>query len=228
MRTGRQILLAVASVVLLAMGAAAATGAIWLLSTFGDDGRMSFAAGTITPQPGSSATIVDVERFGASIPYVGERGTTTLAVSTGDRGDPTAVLFLGAAATQDVDAYLAGAPYTVAYRDPSVTGGWVTRAVPGQAVPVAPRGGLPWLAEDVGQRPDIEVPDQRPLTIVVMHPAGVATGPVGVSIDVTVPEAPRWGLGLAVAAGALVFAGLVLLVWVLRARRPRAADPAVA
>ena len=90
----KKILLGLLAAVLLLVGGALGAAAIWAYSTFGTNGLMSFGAGTITPGLQAKSLLLDVDRFGATVPYLQDYGTTTLSVSTLQTGDPTDTLFL--------------------------------------------------------------------------------------------------------------------------------------
>ncbi|MDQ5975903.1 MAG: hypothetical protein QG661_3112, partial [Actinomycetota bacterium] len=170
----KRIIVVIVAIVMLAAGVACATAAVWVNGAFDENGVMRFDAGTIEPGADARSVIVDVDRFGATIPYIGQFGTTRLSVRTGERADPSDTLFFGAASTSDVDAFVKGSAYAVALRSGSE---WTTRDVPGALVPPLPRPQPFWLAEDVGREPAIVVPQDRPLTLLVMHPSGIPTGP---------------------------------------------------
>jgi hypothetical protein len=214
----KKILVGVLAVVFLLAGGALAASAVWAYSTFGMSGLMSFGAGRITPGPDARSILLDVDRFGATVPYLQDYGTTTLSVTTGERGDPSDTLFVGAASTEEVDAFVKGTPYSVAFKDGS---DWRTRDVPGLTTPGLPRTESFWLAQSVGPRAAITVPPQRPLTLLIMHPSAIPTGSVMLSIDFTVRDASRWITGLAVAAAGLLLLGVVFLVILFRMRRHR-------
>jgi hypothetical protein len=125
-------------------------------------------------------------------------------------------VFLGAAGTAAVDAYLKGTPYSVAVRE---DGGWSVREVPGVALPPLPRDQDFWLTDDVGRRASVEVPAERPLTLVLMHPSAIPSGPLSLTIDFTVPGVVTWVVWLLAAAAVLIIAGAVLLVVAVRLRR---------
>ncbi len=215
----KRVILGIFALLLIAAGAGAGVIAAWANGEFGPAGAMTFDAGTIVPAEGSQATVIDIERFDATIPFIGPLGTTTLSVSTGEAADPSDTLFIGAGSTADVDAYLKGAPYTVAIRSGSA---WTTREVPGGVSPPLPREQDFWLEDAVGRHPDISVPDQRPLTVAVMHPAGLPTGPVTLGIDFRVPDAASWIRGFAIASVVLLLLGAILLVVAVRGGRRRA------
>ncbi|MEI6360612.1 MAG: hypothetical protein WCP95_00625 [Actinomycetes bacterium] len=211
----KRILVGLLAAVLLLAGGAAAAAAIWAYSTFGMNGLMSFDAGTIAPGSTAKSTILDIDKFGATVPYIGAYGTTTLSVTSDEPGDSTQTLFIGAAKTEAVDGYVKGTPYAVAIRDGSE---WTTRDVPGTGQPALPRTQTFWDVQAVGARPSIVVPDQRPLTLVVMHPSAIPSGPVTLSIDFTVRNASQWITGLAIASGILLLLGILALVVLFRMR----------
>lgn len=211
-----RVALGVAAVLLLLAGLAAGGLAVWASAVFGSDGALRVDAGTITPAPGTIATIVDVDRFSATVPYVGDLGTTSLSVTSGDAGDASDTVFLGAARTPEVDAYLKGTPYSVAIREGDA---WTVRAVPGAAVPPLPREQDLWITDDVGRRASIEVPQDRPLTLVLMHPSAVPGAQLALSVDVAVPAVATWVVWGLVAAGVLIALGVLLLALAVSRRR---------
>jgi asparagine N-glycosylation enzyme membrane subunit Stt3 len=214
----KKILLGLLAAVLLLVGGALGAAAIWAYSTFGSNGLMSFSAGTITPGPQAKSLLLDVDRFGATVPYLQDYGTTTLSASTLQSGDPTQTLFLGAAPTPDVDAFVKGSPYAVAVRQGD---SWTTRDVPGLAPPGLPTEQTFWLASGLGPRPSITVPTQRPLTLLIMHPSGLPTGPVAITIDFTVRNASTWIAGLAIASAGCLLLGIATLILLGRIRSHR-------
>jgi hypothetical protein len=212
----KRVIVGVLAILLIIGAVIAGATAIWAHGVFGSAGVLRFDAGTIVPTPGASATVIDIERFGATVPYLGSFGTTTLSASSAERGDPADTLFIGAADTEAVDAYLKGSTYSVALREGS---SWLVRPVPGVSATPLPRDQGFWLAQDVGRPASIVVPDVRPLTVVIMHPAGVPSGPLVLSIDFSVPDASTWIAWLAAITAILLVAGVVLLLIALR-RRP--------
>jgi hypothetical protein len=211
-----RVVLGVAGVLLLLAGLALGGLATWASAVFGSDGALRFEAGTITPAPGTLATIIDVERFSATVPYLGSLGTTRLSVTSGDAGDPSDTVFLGAAGTPAVDAYLKGTPYSVAIREGDA---WSVREVPGAAVPLLPREQDLWITDDVGRRASIQVPTERPLTLVLMHPSAIPSGPLSLAVDFSVPGVTSWVVWLLVGAGTLLVIGAVVLLLAVRRRR---------
>ena len=214
----KRVLVAIVAVLLLLLGGALGAAAFWANGAFDDNGVMRFDAGTITPGTDARSTIVDVARFGATIPYIGDLGTTRLSVTTGESADPSNTLFIGAAATPDVDTFVKGSAYAVGIREGA---DWITREVPGALIPGLPRDQQFWLAQDVGRNPGIVVPSERPLTLLIMHPAGIPSGPLVLSIDFAIPQASQWVLGMAIASGVLLLVGLTLVFVVVRMRGRR-------
>lgn len=210
-----RVIVGIIAGVLLLMGIASGAAAAWGYLTMGTDGLVRVDAGTIQPGAEAEAIVVDVERFSVDVPYIGALGETALSASSVDAGaDP---LFLGAASTPDVDAYLVGMPYSAAFRSGDT---WSVRDVPGSA-PLAPTSSATWLVQDTGARPAVSVPGARPLSLVILRPSGSPTGAVRLSIDFTVAEAANWLLGLVIAAAVLIIVGVLLLFLALRRRRPR-------
>jgi hypothetical protein len=220
----KKILVGILAAVLLLAGGALAAAAIWAYSTFGMNGLLSFSAGTITPGAEAKSILVDVDRFGATVPYLQDYGTTTLSVTSGERGDPADTLFVGAANTADVDAYIKGTPYSVALKDGD---GWTTKEVPGLSATALPRTQTFWLAQAVGPRAAITVPTQRPLTLLIMHPSAIPTGAVTLNIDFTVRNASKWITGTAIASAGLLLLGIgsLVLLFRMRSKRGRHQDP---
>jgi hypothetical protein len=213
-----RVVLGTAGVLLLLVSLVAGGVAAWASAVFGSDGVLRLDAGTITPAPGTIATVIDVDRFSATVPYVGDLGTTSLSVSSGDAGDPSDTMFVGAAGTPAVDAYLRGTPYSVAIREGD---SWTVRAVPGASEPALPREQDLWITDDVGRRAAIQVPQERPLTLVLMHPSAIPSSQLALAVDFAVPGVMTWVAWLLGGAAVLLVAGAVLLVLALR--RPRRA-----
>jgi hypothetical protein len=211
-----RVVLGIVGVVLVLAGIAAGGVAAWASAVFGSEGTLRLDAGTITPAPGTIATVIDVDRFSATVPYVGGLGRTSLSVASGDAGDPSDTMFVGAAGTAAVDAYLRGTPYSVAIRE---GGAWTVRAVPGASAPALPRQQDLWITDDVGRRAAIEVPPERPLTLVLMHPSAIPSGQLVLAVDFAVPGVTTWVAWLLAAAAVLLVSGAVLLVLALRRRR---------
>ena len=214
----KRIVLGAIAVLLILAAGTVGTAAAWGYATFVAAEGLRFDAGTITPGATDALTVVDVDRFSATIPYLDSLGQTRLIVASADRGDPSGTLFLGAAATADVDAFVKGAGYAVALREGS---GWVVREVPGSQPPPPPVEQTFWITDDVGRSPQIIVPQTRPLTLVVMHPAGVPSGPLVLGAQFTIPAARTWVLWLGISAAVLLLLGIAFLILALR--RPRGA-----
>jgi hypothetical protein len=63
------------------------------------------------------------------------------------------------------------------------------------------------------------VPEERPLTLVLMHPSAIPSDQLVLTVDFTVPGVTTWVVSLLVAAGVLVGLGVVLVVLAVRRRR---------
>ena len=214
----KRIVLGIIAALLILGAAVTGTAAAWGYATFVAADGLAFDAGTIVPGQADALTVVDVDRFAATVPYLDSLGETRLGVTSVDRGDPSSTLFLGAASTSDADAFVKGAGYAVAVRDGAQ---WAVREVPGAQLPPPPGEQTFWIAADVGRAPHIIVPQARPLTLVIMHPAAVPSGPLVLSAQFAIPGARTWALSLGIAALVLLLLGIGFLVWALR--RPRAA-----
>jgi len=106
----RRVVLIVAGVVLLCLATGLGVAAMAVHSTFSSDGRLNLTVGTV--DAGSAHTVVmDIDRFSAAVPYVNSLGETRLTISA------TEPVFVGIAATQDVDALIRGTTYAVATRE---------------------------------------------------------------------------------------------------------------
>ena len=209
----KRVIVGILAVLLLLGSLIAGAAAVWAYGVFGSAGVLRFDAGTITPAPDASATVIDIDRFGATVPYLGSLGSTTLSVTSSERGDPAGTVFIGAASTPEVDAFLKGSTYSVGIRDGSA---WIVREVPGVAAPQLPREQGFWLAEGIGRPASIAVPEGRPLSVVIMHPSGIPSGPLLLSIEFSLPDVVTWITWLGAIAALLLIGGVVLLVLALR------------
>ena len=208
----RRIILAVIGGLLILAGVASGVVAAWGYTSIGSDGVVHLPIGTVSPDESARAAIVDVGTFAVSAPYVGSLGRSELVVTS---ATPGRTVFVGAAATPAADAYLAGVPYSAAFREGDA---WSVRSVPGGQPLPAPASG-PWLAQATGASAGISVPEQRPLSLVVADPTGEPVGAFDLAVAFRIPDASSWLLGLAIAAGVLIVAGGVLLFLGLRRRR---------
>ena len=206
------MILAVVGGLLVLVGVAAGAVAVWGYTSVGSDGVVHLPIGTVSPDESARAAIVDVGTFAVTAPYVGALGQSELVVTS---ATPGRTVFVGAAATPAADAYLAGVPYAAAFREGDA---WSVRGVPG-GQPLPPPTSGTWLAQATGTSPGIEVPEQRPLSLVVADPTGEPVGAFELGVAFTIPDASSWLLGLAIAAGVLVVVGGVLVFLGLRRRR---------
>lgn len=218
----KRILLGFVGVVLVLAAAVVGSFAAWGYVTFGNGGSLRYDLGTVVPGADETSIVVDVDRFGASIPYLDAVGTTQLAARSAQPGGSATSLFVGAARTPDADAFVKGTPYAVGIR---TAGGWEVRQIPGPAtLPAATT--VPWLAQATGVTALLDVPTTRPLTLVITRADGAPVGAVIVAADFAVPTAQTWAMWMAIGAGIALIVGIVFLVLALRRRRPRGAHEA--
>ena len=125
-------------------------------------------------------------------------------------------LFVGVGRSEDVDAYLRGAPIDV-IQQIDWPGAARTEPVPGAATPPPPESTAIWVVSATGTAPSLHwVTEPGDWTLVVMRRDGQPSLDVTLSGDVTIP-----GLGpLGVAVLAFAVAVLALGVWLtVRAAR---------
>lgn len=219
----KRALLGVVGVLLILAGTVLGSLAGWGYLTFANGGSLRFDLGTVVPGTSDTAIVLDVARFGASIPYLDAIGETQLAAHSAQPDGAGTPLFVGAASTSDADAYVRGTPYAVGLRDAT---GWQVRQIPG-AQPLPAATATPWLAQATGPTALVDVPTTRPLTVVVTRTDGAPVGAVALAADFAVPTAQTWALWAGVAALVLLIVGVVLLVLAFRRRRrPRGAHEA--
>ncbi len=216
---GKRVLLGVCGVVALLLAVVLGSLAGWGQATFADGGSLRMDLGTVVPGDTDTAIVFDVARFGASVPYLDAVGRTQLAVHSAKPDGTQTDMFVGAAATDQVDAFVKGTAYAVGLHDAD---GWQVRLIPG-TLPLPAPGSGSWLAAAAGPTALIDVPTSRPLTVLVARSDGAPVGPVALAADFTVPGARTWTLWLAVAALVALIAGVVLVLLAVRARRPKGA-----
>ena len=208
----RRVVLIVAGVLLLCLATGLGVSAMAIHSTFSPDGRLNLTVGTV--DAGSAQNMVmDIDRFSAAVPYVNALGETRLAISS------TGPVFVGIAATQDVDALIRGTTYAVATREGN---GWGITTVPGSA------GALPaqslgaqhmWLAASQGSSIDLMLPQSRPITLLIAGAGPLEKVTVGAVVELA--HASEFVTAGAIVAGVVASLGITLVVigWVLRSRR---------
>ncbi len=218
----KRVLLGIVGALLVLVAAVVGSFAAWGYLTFGNGGSLRYDLGTVVPGAADTSIVVDVDRFGASIPYLDAIGETQLAARSAQPGGEETSLFLGAARTPDADAFVKGTPYAVGIR---TADGWQVRQIPGgSALPATTA--VPWLSKASGSTALLDVPTSRPLTLVVARSDGAPVGAVLLGADFAVPTARTWAMWLGIAAAVVLIVGIVLLVVAVRRRRPRGAHEA--
>ena len=218
----KRVLLGIVGALLVLVAAVVGSFAAWGYLTFGNGGSLRYDLGTVVPGATDTSIVVDVDRFGASIPYLDAIGETQLAARSAQPGGEETSLFLGAARTPDADAFVKGTPYAVGIR---TADGWQVRQIPGgSALPATTA--VPWLSQASGSTALLDVPTSRPLTLVVARSDGAPVGAVLLGADFAVPTARTWAMWLGIAAAVVLIVGIVLLVVAVRRRRPRGAHEA--
>jgi outer membrane biosynthesis protein TonB len=218
----KRVLLGIVGALLVLVAAVVGSFAAWGYVTFGNGGSLRYDLGTVVPGAADTSIVVDVDRFGASIPYLDAIGETQLAARSAQPGGEGTSLFVGAARTPDADAFVKGTPYAVGIR---TADGWQVRQIPGgSALPATTA--VPWLSQASGSTALLDVPTSRPLTLVVARSDGAPVGAVLLGADFAVPTARTWAMWLGIAAAVVLIVGIVLLVVAVRRRRPRGAHEA--
>ncbi len=218
----KRVLLGIVGALLVLVAAVVGSFAAWGYLTFGNGGSLRYDLGTVVPGAADTSIVVDVDRFGASIPYLDAIGETQLAARSAQPGGEGTSLFVGAARTPDADAFVKGTPYAVGIR---TADGWQVRQIPGgSALPATTA--VPWLSQASGSTALLDVPTSRPLTLVVARSDGAPVGAVLLGADFAVPTARTWAMWLGIAAAVVLIVGIVLLVVAVRRRRPRGAHEA--
>ena len=218
----KRVLLGIVGALLVLVAAVVGSFAAWGYLTFGNGGSLRYDLGTVVPGATDTSIVVDVDRFGASIPYLDAIGETQLAARSAQPGGEGTSLFVGAARTPDADAFVKGTPYAVGIR---TADGWQVRQIPGgSALPATTA--VPWLSQASGSTALLDVPTSRPLTLVVARSDGAPVGAVLLGADFAVPTARTWAMWLGIAAAVVLIVGIVLLVVAVRRRRPRGAHEA--
>lgn len=193
----RRFLLGAVGAVVLLIALVAATGAGWLLSVFGTDGRYEVPVATV--DVGSTALYVNL--FTVSTPdYLPSGALETYVTASNDTGG---ALFIGVGKQQQVQDFLLGVPYDAA--SGLTDGRFELRAVPGQRVPAPSPTSVDWWwtsAEGNPAKMPWEPADGAGV-LVVMN----ADGSAGVAADLSASlEFPQ----LAAVVAVLVLLGLVL------------------
>jgi hypothetical protein len=206
-------------VILLVAGIALAALGTTVALSVGSDDAISTAPARVR---GTGVAVVaeDFRVDTSAIPVPDNLGTLTLTV-TGRNGRE---VFVGAAATSDIDAYLTGAPYDVVV---DLTAGEkaTTRKVPGSQQPQPPASQGFWAAQSSGAPAVLTAHVPSGDTLVVMN--ADATPVVDADVVVTLTVAKVWTYSwIAVGAGVLLALLAALLFWRARVagRRRREAS----
>jgi hypothetical protein len=193
-------------VILLVVGIAlAALGTVVALSVGSDDALSTEAArvrGT-----GVAVVAEDFRVDTSSLPVPDGVGTLTLTVTARDGR----AMFVGSAATKDVDTYLTGAPYDVVV-DLSAGAKATTRKVPGGQQPQPPGSQAFWAAQSSGAPASLSahvIPGQ---SLVVMNADAVPVIDADLVVTLSVPGTWRYAW-VAVAIGVLLVLVAFLAFW---------------
>ena len=119
------------ALLLFALGAGLIAVGIGGIQTFGSEGRLNLESPVLESGSQSHALVIDVADVDTGLPYSDKLGETTIGARSTDQGS----LFVGLAATPDLDEYLRGVPYDVV-RNEGV--GWELSTVPGTQKPDPP------------------------------------------------------------------------------------------
>lgn len=181
-------------------------GTAWFWQAFGGQGRVIANLGAIPVADGSRAIVIDIDRVQATVPDLPLRGTASLTVKPGqDRsGDQPADIFVGLAPADVVDAYLAGASYSVGRL---AEGSWTVTQVPGDQ-PLGAPADVPWTVSARSASPSVPLTGQAPFTVAILNGDGAAPVDVRLFLVLTLVEASTyqaWAIGLAI--------GLLVLAW---------------
>jgi hypothetical protein len=132
----------------LAVGAGLVAVGIAGIQTFGSEGRLNLESPVLESGPESYALVIDVADVETGLAWSEKLGETTI----GARSTDQVSLFVGLAATPDLDDYLNGVSYDVV-RNEGV--GWELSTVPGTKKPDSPRAEQFWTRRGTGESPTI-------------------------------------------------------------------------
>jgi hypothetical protein len=211
-RTALVVVLGVLGILAIVLGAA-------LALVFGPQGQL---VGKSTRITGSGSAILGegLEVDASSVPLPSGMGTLTFDVSPVDGGS----LFVGTAHQEDLDKYLAGAPYDVIATLPP--GGKATvRTVPGSEVPQSPQAQTFWLSQGVGMSGhSVSVAAARGAdsSLLVMNQVPAAGVSARIALRLSVPWA--WTTALILLGVGIVLV-IVAVILGIRSRSRRRAAP---
>lgn len=183
------------------------------IQTFGTEGRLHLESPVLESDSGSYALVIDVADVKTGLPWSEKFGETTV----GARSAGQESLFVGLAATPELDEYLRGVPYDVVRNEGE---GWNLSSVPGTKEPDPPRAQRFWTRRGLGTSATIpfkQAPGGK-TTFVTMN----ADGTPGVSAVLTVGYRSSGVVPASAAAiGFGVFLVLVALIVAYRNRKKR-------
>lgn len=204
----------------------------------GRSGVVATPLGQLAAAPGDRAVVVDgvtgrvvapsVPTWASDALALGGTTIQELAESVGDVvlvANMTADSpgFLGVAPADSVNAYLDGAPYSVAVQPEERTDGtWPTVSVPGASVPAGPEGLGLWSASSTGSSPELAAESLEGGTLVLMRSDASADPQASLRLEYRVPGADRTLEASAITAASASLGGLALVLlggWAIVGRR---------
>jgi hypothetical protein len=159
------------------------------------------------------ALLVDgLEVDAGGLPVPDGVGVLTLSARSSD-GAP---VFLGVANGQDLDTYLAGAPYDVV-ASLSTGGTATTRTVPGTQQPPPPSSQPFWLRQDEGSPAELTARIPEGATVVLMK--SDATPGIAADLRVSLEVDRAWPAALVIGGAGLVLVGVGVALLLASRRR---------
>ncbi|MCH9816394.1 MAG: hypothetical protein K0U64_08070 [Actinomycetia bacterium] len=186
------------------------------VQTFGTAGTLALESPTLESDADAYALVTDVVSVETGLPFSDALGDTTIGASSQNQKS----LFIGLAATNQLDEYLLGVPYDVV-RDNE--GNWETLSVPGAEKPKDPTRQDIWIRRSTGTSPEMRfTPASRgATTFVVMNAAGDS----GVTAQLAIGYKSDTVFPLSLAAIVLGVILIALGIWLaLRRRQARRRD----
>lgn len=187
------------------------------IQTFGSEGRLKLDSSPLESERDSYALVIDVANVDTGIPWGDKLGETTI----GARSVNQTSLFVGLAATADLDEYLREVPYDVVRIEGA---DWELSTVPGTGKPAPPRAERFWTTRGNGTAPTI--PFERAAGGKTTFATMNSDGGSGVAAAITVGYRSSIIFPLSVAAVVLGIAMILFSVF-LAFRRPKKPGRAV-
>jgi hypothetical protein len=212
----KKVILIILGILLGLCGIGSLCGGGALLGIGGTGGKIQSGFHAITTPTTAFVTDPAQVQNSSNVKVSGTSVTLTLAGSQ----SPTQ-LFLGVGPTDQVNAYLSGAPYeritNVDFSPFKLT----TSTVNGNTPPAAPGDQAFWVARATGTNPQLNWKFQSgDYEAVIMNVDGSAPVNLDARIGVKAPVLGRLGIGLLIVGVIAALAGLALLIWGIRTRRP--------